>query len=40
MKAVYNCIIVDDEPTAREILRSHIDKIETLHLMAECKKCY
>jgi two-component system LytT family response regulator len=31
------CIIVDDEPTAREILQIHIEKIVGLHLMATCK---
>ncbi len=33
----YNCIIVDDEPTAREILVSHIEKIDTIHIIGVCK---
>jgi DNA-binding LytR/AlgR family response regulator len=32
-----NCIIVDDEHVAREILQVHISKIEKLELVAICK---
>ncbi len=32
-----NCIIVDDEPVAREILENHLSKIETLKLVKSCK---
>nr|WP_319997261.1 LytTR family DNA-binding domain-containing protein [uncultured Draconibacterium sp.] len=31
------CIIVDDEPMAREILESHLQKIETIEVVALCK---
>ncbi len=32
-----NCIIVDDEPVAREILVSHLEKIEQVKVVASCK---
>lgn len=32
-----NCIIVDDEPMAREILENHLKKIETIKVVASCK---
>ncbi|WP_321343468.1 LytTR family DNA-binding domain-containing protein [uncultured Draconibacterium sp.] len=31
------CIIVDDEPMAREILENHLRKIETIEIVASCK---
>lgn len=31
------CIIVDDEPVAREILQNHLSKIETIEVVADCK---
>jgi DNA-binding LytR/AlgR family response regulator len=31
------CIIVDDEPVAREILENHLNKIEAVTLVATCK---
>ncbi len=31
------CIIVDDEPVAREILESHLSKIDTIDVVANCK---
>nr|WP_321357774.1 LytTR family DNA-binding domain-containing protein [uncultured Draconibacterium sp.] len=31
------CIIVDDEPTAREILESHLKKIDAVEVLALCK---
>jgi DNA-binding LytR/AlgR family response regulator len=32
----YNCLIVDDEPPAREVLRRYIAQIPMLHLVGEC----
>lgn len=32
-----NCLIVDDEPTARDILEQHMQKIEIVELVASCK---
>lgn len=37
MKARIKCIIVDDEPVAREILESHLEKIGTIEVVASCK---
>lgn len=37
MVRMINCIIVDDEPTARDILKMHIQQIESLQLVACCK---
>ena len=34
---VYNAIIIDDEPTARDILESHLSKIDAIKIMATCK---
>ncbi|WP_340115089.1 LytR/AlgR family response regulator transcription factor [Maribellus mangrovi] len=31
------CIIVDDEPVAREILESHLAKIENVEILGSCK---
>lgn len=31
-----NCLIVDDEPLSRDVLRRYIDEITDLHLVAEC----
>ena len=31
------CIIVDDEPVAREILESHLSKIDSVKVVASCK---
>lgn len=30
------CLIVDDEPPAREVIRRYVQEIPTLHLVAEC----
>lgn len=30
------CLIVDDEPLARELIRSHIQKLENFEITAEC----
>jgi DNA-binding LytR/AlgR family response regulator len=32
----YNCLIVDDEPPAREVLRRYIAQMPMLNLIAEC----
>ena len=37
MDKTVNCIIVDDEPVAREILENYLGKISTLTLVASCK---
>ena len=37
MNKKYNCIIVDDEPMAREILENHLQKIEAVTIVATCK---
>lgn len=37
MTKIINCILVDDEPMAREILESHLQKIDSLNLVASCK---
>src|SRR5437868_5387941 len=31
-----NCLIVDDEPFAREVIRRFIGRVPALHLIAEC----
>jgi DNA-binding LytR/AlgR family response regulator len=30
------CIIIDDEPLARDLMRSHISKLENFEIIAEC----
>ena len=37
MSKVISCVVVDDEPMAREILESFIDKIPNLQLVKSCK---
>ncbi|GET22525.1 LytR/AlgR family response regulator transcription factor [Prolixibacter denitrificans] len=37
MSKIIHCIIVDDEPIAREILESHLKKIDSIHIEASCK---
>ena len=37
MSKVINCIIVDDEPVARDILKSHLQKVESVNVVATCK---
>jgi DNA-binding LytR/AlgR family response regulator len=32
-----NCIIVDDEPIARDILKGHLEKIDRIRVVASCK---
>lgn len=34
------CIIVDDEPLAREILESYVEKVPFLQLVASCKNAF
>lgn len=33
----YNCLIVEDEPLASEILKDYVDQISFLHLVAVCE---
>jgi len=37
MSKTIHCIIVDDEPVAREIIESHLQKIDTIEIIASCK---
>lgn len=37
MHKIVNCIIVDDEPVAREILESHLRKVDAVNVIATCK---
>jgi len=37
MSKTIHCIIVDDEPIAREILENHLNKIEAIKIIATCK---
>lgn len=37
MTKITNCIIVDDEPIAREILENHLQKIKLIKVIATCK---
>ena len=37
MSKVVNCIIVDDEPVARDILKSHLQKVDAVNVVATCK---
>jgi DNA-binding LytR/AlgR family response regulator len=30
------CLIVDDEPLARELIRGHVEKLENVEIVAEC----
>src|SRR5205085_8158453 len=32
-----NCLVVDDEPIARQGLTEHISQIDSLYLVAECR---
>lgn len=36
VKAPGRCIIIDDEPAARQVLKSHIDQLPWLSLVASC----
>ena len=37
MAKTINCIIVDDEPVAREILENHLSGIDSVIIVASCK---
>ena len=37
MNKTIQCIIVDDEPVAREIMESHLNKISSINIVASCK---
>ena len=37
MVKTVNCIIVDDEPVAREILENHLGRIDRIHIVSSCK---
>jgi len=37
MNEVVNCLIVDDEPMAREILENHLQKVDAVNVVATCK---
>lgn len=37
MSKTVNCIIVDDEPVAREILENHLARIDNIHIVSSCK---
>lgn len=37
MSKTIQCLIVDDEPMAREILENHLSKIDTVKVVASCK---
>ena len=32
-----HCLIVDDEPTAREILENHLNKIDSVKIVGSCR---
>ncbi|MCE4564990.1 response regulator transcription factor [Maribellus sp. CM-23] len=37
MEKRIKCLVVDDEPVAREILESHLEKLESFELVGSCK---
>jgi DNA-binding LytR/AlgR family response regulator len=37
MTKIVQCLIVDDEPVAREILENHLSKIDVLEVVGSCK---
>ncbi len=37
MSKTMSCIIVDDEAIAREIIASHLSKIDNIQVVAQCK---
>ena len=37
MSKTIQCIIVDDEPMAREILENHLQKVDAVNVVATCK---
>ena len=36
----YQCLIVDDEPVAQQILEKYINQIEALHLVTKCSNAF
>ena len=36
MPAPINCILVDDEPVALDIMENHLSKIEGIHVLERC----
>lgn len=40
MSKKLKCLIVDDEPTAREILESHLQKINLVQIAGSCKNAF
>jgi response regulator of citrate/malate metabolism len=36
----FNCLIVDDEPIAQQILEQYIAQIEALHLIEKCSNAF
>lgn len=36
----YQCLIVDDEPLAQQILEKYINQIEALHLVSKCSNAF
>lgn len=40
MSKVIQCIIVDDEPIARDILENHLAKIDKVEVVASCKNAH
>jgi two-component SAPR family response regulator len=37
MHKIIQCLIVDDEPVARDILETHLRKIDSINIVAKCK---
>ena len=37
MSKIIKCLIVDDEPVARQILESHLNKIDSFSIVSACK---
>ncbi|RLD60686.1 MAG: DNA-binding response regulator [Bacteroidetes bacterium] len=37
MPKIFQCLIVDDEPVAREILEEHLKKVSVVNIVASCK---
>ncbi len=37
MSKIIQCIIVDDEPVAREVLQNHLSKIDAVNVIKDCK---
>ncbi|WP_396153137.1 LytR/AlgR family response regulator transcription factor [Flavobacterium sp.] len=36
----YQCLIVDDEPIAQQILEKYVNQIDTLHLVSRCSNAF